>query len=166
MKDLGFINPRNVSRDEGENYSLREAARAIVRDAEGLIAMLHVTRDNYYKLPGGGVEEGEDVITALRRECQEEIGCDIEVTSEIGMITEYWQEDREKQISHCYLANLVGAKGEPSLTESERERRYKTVWLSYNDALKALRDSSLTNWEAEYIVPREILFLEEIKERL
>ncbi len=161
MKDLGLINPRNVSHEEASGYKIREAARAIVSDDQGLIALLNVSRDNYYKLPGGGLEGDEDKIIALNRECQEEIGCEIEVIRELGFTTEYWKEDNEKQISYCYLAKLVGDKGEPQLTESEKERGFQTLWLPIEEVMRLLSESTPTQWEGEYILPREILFFEE-----
>lgn len=166
MKDLGLINPRNVSDEEASTYKLREAARAIVLDGDGHIALLHVARDSYFKLPGGGVEQGEGMRFALHRECQEEIGCAIEVTSEIGMTTEYWKEDLERQVSHCFLCKVVGPKGIPTLTESELERGFKTIWLTYDEAVSTLKECVPTHLEGEYIVPRELLFLEEAKSQL
>ncbi len=166
MKDLGLINPRSISHEEAATYALREAARAIVVDGDGLIALLYVTRDNYYKLPGGGLEGDEDKIVALDRECQEEIGCDIEVLQEIGFTTEYWKEDSEKQVSYCYLAKLVGEKGIPQLTESEKERGFETVWVPYVEVMKLLDETIPTQWEGEYIRPREIVFFEESKRLL
>jgi 8-oxo-dGTP pyrophosphatase MutT (NUDIX family) len=161
MKELGLINLRDVSEKEVATFSLREAARAVVLDENNLIGLLHVTRDKYYKLPGGGLEGDEEKIIALQRECQEEIGCKVEVLHELGSTTEYWKEDSEKQISYCYLAKIIGAKGIPELTESEKERGFETVWLSYTDALRKLKECNPIHWEGEYIVPREILFLEE-----
>jgi ADP-ribose pyrophosphatase YjhB (NUDIX family) len=163
MKWLALINPLNVTEKEAATYSLRNAVRAVVFDENDRIALLHVTRDGYHKLPGGGVESGEDKETALRRECREEIGCDIEVLGEIGYTQEYFQEDSENQTSFCYLARLVGPKGESNLSDSERERGFETVWLPYDDALHVLRESTPTQWEGKYIVPREIIFLEEAR---
>ena len=40
-------------------YKERRSSRAVVLDGDGKIALLHVTKKNFYKLPGGGVEEGE-----------------------------------------------------------------------------------------------------------
>src|SRR5688572_4730076 len=113
MKELLLINPESVTEEEVKEYPVREAARAIVTDEDGLIALLHVSNKNYYKLPGGGMEKGEDRIQALKRECLEEIGCHIEVTGEIGSIVEYRKIFHIKQISHCYLARLKGSKGTP-----------------------------------------------------
>ena len=116
MKQVAKINPRNVSEQEVTTYSLREAARAIVFDKDKNIALLLVGRDKYYKLPGGGIEEGEDRMFGLQRECYEEIGCAVEVVGEVGYTVEYWKEDNERQTSYCYIAKVVGEKGEPDYT--------------------------------------------------
>lgn len=79
MKQLALINPENSTEEEVKTYQVREAARAIVLDENNMIALLHVSRDGYYKLPGGGIEDSEDPVDALKRECREEIGCEIEV---------------------------------------------------------------------------------------
>jgi hypothetical protein len=50
MKQLAIINPEHVSEEEVKTYATREAARAIVIDAEGKIALLHVSNKGYYKL--------------------------------------------------------------------------------------------------------------------
>lgn len=161
MKQLKIINPRNVSVSEADSYKLRIAARAIVIDRDGLVALLHVARDSYYKLPGGGMEEGEDMMTGLKRECQEEIGCDIEVIKEIGSTVEYWKEDNEKQISHCYMAKVQGQKGRPNLTESEKERGFSIIWVPYKEAVDLFKKSIPTQFEGDYIIPRDLAFLEE-----
>lgn len=166
MKKLALINPRNISNEKATLFSLREAARAIVIDDMNLIALLHVKRDGYYKLPGGGIEDGEDKIIALRRECLEEIGCNIEILQEVGSTIEYWEEDNEKQISYCYIAKVIGNKGTPNLTKSEKERGLETIWLSHKKVIETLNDCHLNNWEAQYIVPRELAFLEEAKKYL
>ena len=52
---------------------VRNSARAIVvRD--GKVAMIHSLRYDYYKFPGGGIEDGEDPVSAMIREAREEAG--------------------------------------------------------------------------------------------
>ena len=165
MKELAIINPENASEEEAQSYRIREAARAIVIDADGKVALLHVSKKNYYKLPGGGLDVGEDIMTALKRECQEEIGCDIEVFGEVGSIVEYRKIFTLKQTSYCYVAKVVGEKGMPSFMGDEIEEGFKEVWLSYKDAERALAESKATDYEGSaYIVPRDILFLKEARQ--
>ena len=162
MKNLSTLNPENVSDEELKTYPIREAARAVVSDGEGNVALLHVANKNYYKIPGGGIDEGEDHMTALKRECGEEIGCDIEVTGEIGVITEWRRFETLKQISYCYTARVKGDKCEPDFTEEELTDGFEVVWLSYEKALETLRNSQTQTNELEgrdYIVPRDTTFL-------
>jgi 8-oxo-dGTP pyrophosphatase MutT (NUDIX family) len=167
MKQLKLINPENVSEEEVKSYKVREAARAVVVDENGKIALLHVSKEHYYKLPGGGIEDGEDKMKALARECKEEIGCDVEVMGEVGSIVEYRKIFTLKQTSYCYLAKVKGKKGMPDFTDDEKENGFEQVWLSSSDALKALRESKATSIEGSaYIVPRDTAFLEESKNYL
>lgn len=80
-KDLGMT---ESNRDI--EYKIRRAARAVIFDESGKMALLHVTKDGYHKIPGGGVEDGEDIKEALCREALEEAGCSIEITNELGLI--------------------------------------------------------------------------------
>lgn len=165
MKLIKIINPENVSEDEVKNYRTREAGRAVVFDEENNLALLRVSKENYYKLPGGGIEEGEDKMIALYRECQEEIGCDIEVIKELGFIVEYRKIFTLKQTSHCFLAKVKGLKGKPDFTDSEKEKGFEVVWLPYGEALKVLNESKASSIEGgSYIVPRDIAFVEEAKD--
>lgn len=161
MQLLGLINPEHVTEEEVQGYSVREAARAVVTDAEGAIALLHVVNEQYYKLPGGGIEDGEDRIRALVRECLEEIGCYIEVVCEVGKVVEYRKIFTLKQTSYCYVACVRGPKGAPEFTQSERDKGFEVVWMPYRAAQEALRNSTPSSFEGKhYIVPRDVLLLE------
>lgn len=163
MKELLILNPERASEDEVAAWRIREAARAIVTDADGNIALLHVTKEGYYKLPGGGLEGDEDKMIALARECQEEIGCDVDVTREVGMVTEWRKFCTLRQISYCYLATVKGEKGQPDFTEDEIAGGFECVWVSYDEALRLMTASLQTagNIEGkEYITPRDIAFLQ------
>lgn len=163
MKQLALINPENVTEQEAAVYRVRQATRAIVFDKDNFVALLHATKYNYYKLPGGGVEEGEDHITALKRECLEEIGCDIEVVEELGTVLEYRKMYGLRQTSYCYLARLVGNKGTPQLMQDEMEEGFQTVWLPIKDALKKVGDSSVEKYEAQFMTARDVAFLKAVK---
>lgn len=63
---------------EFNNPRVRIGARGIVLREDGKIAIFHKKNKNEYKLPGGGVDEGEDLVEAFKREVIEEAGCEIE----------------------------------------------------------------------------------------
>lgn len=164
MEQLLLLNPEDASDEDVEKYPVREAARAVVFDTDGNIAILHVSKKQYYKLPGGGLEDGEDAMSALARECREEIGCDIEVTGEVGSIVEYRKFCELQQISYCYLAAVKGEKGVPSFTETEIEDGFECLRVSYDEALRLISESVAANLEGRaYITPRDAAFLKEAK---
>ena len=66
------------SKDYDENIEVvyRPSARGIiVRD--GKVAMVHSAMYDYYKFPGGGIEDGEKPIEAMIREVKEESGLEV-----------------------------------------------------------------------------------------
>lgn len=156
--DIGYNNPAP------QEYKLRSAARAVVFDADKKVALLHATKKSYHKLPGGGVEEGEDMQTALKRELLEEIGCEANNLQDLGIIEEYRNGFEEHQTSHCFIASLVGEKGTNSLTEEEALDGFEPEWMDLETAIKTLEsETNNENYEARFIVLRDLTFLKEAK---
>ncbi|MDO8481553.1 MAG: NUDIX domain-containing protein [bacterium] len=157
-QDLGFSTPTP------DVYKEREASRAVVFDTDKNVALLHSTINDYHKLPGGGVEKGEDTIDALRREISEEIGCNIKNIRGLGIIEEYRNKFSLHQTSYCFIADLDGEKGTANLTESEMADGFETVWMILDNAIKALEDeSSVKHYEGKFIHKRDIAFLKAAK---
>lgn len=162
MQQILFLNPENATEEEANGFTIRKAARAVVIDKDDNVALLHVSKNNYYKLPGGGLEDGEDKVTALRRECQEEIGCDVSVIAELGEILEYRKKFQIKQTSYCYLARVKGRIGTPKLTDHEISRGFKQVWMPYKEALEFAEKSESISFTGKlFVVPRDIRLLKE-----
>ncbi len=166
MEQIKLINIRNVSDEEADGYKIREAARAIVFDSNKLVALLHATKTFYYKLPGGGIEKGETKEEALKRECLEEIGCNVKITGELGLTVEYRKEFNLKQISYCYIAELVGEKGVPHLEKDEAEEGFETVWVSLDEAIKKVKESKPIVLDGPYMVTRDLALLQSAKEKI
>ncbi|HUC31299.1 MAG TPA: NUDIX domain-containing protein [Candidatus Paceibacterota bacterium] len=161
MKVLHIINPDNIDDSVAATYKPRLAARGVVFDHDNKVAALPVSKHDYYKLPGGGIEEGESEIEAFRRECLEEIGFDVEVISELGSIVEYRSEFSIIQTSYCYVGKVIGERKEIAFTEHEVSEGFKQpVWVSLKEALKLVSTSNPNNYEGAFIKERDTLILE------
>ena len=94
-------------------YHVRRAARGIILAPDGRIALLSVTKKQYHKLPGGGIDldsigDEEYPEGAFIRECMEETGCGVEITGSLGTVVEYRNYMSRLQISYAYTSRLVG----------------------------------------------------------
>jgi len=163
MQLLKTIEFEKLSPEELEKFKLRQAARAVVFDKEGKIALLFVAKKGYHKLPGGGVEDGENIEEAARRECREEIGCEIKITGEIGMTVEYRAKWGKRQESFCYLAEVVGNKNEPAFMDDEIEEGFSVRWVKFDEAIKILEADKSSDYQGKFIKIRDLAFLREVR---
>lgn len=164
MELLKEIKDEEFPEDES-TWKIREASRAILFDENNLIPLIFVTKYNYHKLPGGGIDEGEDKVQALVRECLEEVGSEIEVSGEVGSIIEWKSKQELKQISYCYYGKII-TKGEPDFTEKELSQGFKVVWLSIKDAISTIEADKALNYVGSFIQKRDLAFLKKAEQIL
>jgi 8-oxo-dGTP diphosphatase len=170
MKIIRIITEKDFNRQatptEWSTYHIRQAARAILTDASSRVALMYVASDNYYKLPGGGIDEGEDIRSALSRELSEEVGAaTIEIITEIGQVDEYRDEWDMKGEHYCLLAKLTGPIVTPARTEKEVAEGYETVWAdSIDDAIKLVKSGSPVLYGHDFERLRELTFLEQAEQ--
>lgn len=148
------------------SYSLREAARAVLFDQDGKIAFLNVSKQNYHKLPGGGIDQGENHRQGLERELLEETGCKAEILKEIGEVVEYRDKDRRHQISYCWIAKVIGEKGEVSFVHDEIDDGFELIWVTMDEAMNMLKNDKPKDYQGHFIIVRDLLILEESKKLL
>ncbi len=161
MKLLKFVSDKPLPK--GNKVIKRSAARAVLFDDKNLVPILFVSKFNYHKLPGGGIEEGESKETALAREILEETGCTAKITGEIGKITEYRSEWDLFQTSYCYIGNVANKGPDKYFTEEEKAGGFELVWLTLDEAIDALKNDKPTDYEGKFIRQRDLIFLQETK---
>jgi 8-oxo-dGTP diphosphatase len=143
-----------------ESFKIRRAARAVVLNSADKVALLKANTHSYHKLPGGGVEAGEDMKLALQRELLEEIGCRADITANVGKVIEYRDKWRMKQTSYCYLAKQTGRSQSPNFTQSEIDEGFEIVWADNIDAAIGLLESDQPqNYDGLFIQRRDIRLL-------
>ncbi len=56
------------------DYLYRVSVKALIRDSEGKVLVVKEDGKSWWDLPGGGMDHGDDIGPAIKRELQEEIG--------------------------------------------------------------------------------------------
>jgi 8-oxo-dGTP pyrophosphatase MutT (NUDIX family) len=155
-KDIGYNYINELS-----TYRIRKASRAIVMNDKGEIAILYVSKHNYHKLPGGGIEAGEDIQTALIREVMEEAGVDIDILGEIGAILEYRNKHQFFQISYCFYAKVKGDCRGTSFTDEEINDGFELIWVPIDKAIEIVENDITDDYVGKFIQKRDLVFLKE-----
>ena len=88
MRLITSLKHPSVTDVQSSKVYKRKAARAIVIDRQDIL-LLYTARYNDYSLPGGGIDDHEDITTGLKRELEEETGAqNIKILKEYGIIEE------------------------------------------------------------------------------
>jgi ADP-ribose pyrophosphatase YjhB (NUDIX family) len=110
------------------NPRIRVAA-AIVRDNALFLVRHEKDGRGYWMLPGGGVQWGEEIETALRREWVEETGFEIAV-GDLLLVKESIHPAGERHLVHMiFEGDIVGGAAKPS----EDPRVVEACWVPLAD---------------------------------
>lgn len=146
----------------------RHAARAIIFNEEGRIALLYTEKHGHHKLPGGGIDPGEDWTQALMREAVEEAGCHVRIRDLfIGQILEIRGKDRLTQRSFCGVADVTEYRDAPSLTDDEINDGYTPPkWVTLDQAVQLFQQDQPKTYLGQFMHKRDFAFLTKSIEQL
>ncbi len=154
-----------LGREGLSNAKPRVTARAVMQRADGLYAVIYDAKHDFYSLPGGGVEEGEAVLTALRREILEETGCLCSTVEELGETRENRGHQGYTQVSYFYFVTTAGPAQSPQLTEYERDCRTQLRWHTLEEMLALICDAKITAPRFRFLQVRDTAVLREYVQR-
>lgn len=165
---------------------VRKAARMVVLDGDGKVAIISVGANSgaaagagagsagaagvgaaeYYKIPGGGVEEGEEILAAARRETREETGCETEVIGELGRIETDIPGWNLHDVSDGFLGKVVGEKGTPEYDDFEKERGFSVGWWDLDETIEMMEKHGVADMDKRMLQMRDLEFLRLAREFL
>jgi 8-oxo-dGTP diphosphatase len=127
--------------DRVDGLRIRQAARALLLtpDAEVLLVRFEFPQRQIWALPGGGLDPGEDHLTALRRELIEEVGLrDAEIGPHVWIrehIIPFLDGRWDGQRDHIHLVNTVRFEPQPTLSwdELRAERLHEIRWWTLEE---------------------------------
>ena len=147
----------------------RVIVRAVCVDDDGFCYFVRAERDDDFgratliETAGGGVEEGEDLESAVRRELKEELGAEVDVLGRIGLVSDYYNLIHRHNLNHYFLCR-IRSFGDRNLTRDEIETFHLSVLkLTYEEAAaeyEKRREAAL----GRLIANRELPILRRAKE--
>ena len=167
MKHICELNDKIVLGTDGMSTKPpRITARAIVKNRDGLYAVMYSDKFMLHSLPGGGVEDGEDVLTALRREVYEETGCVCDEIQELGVVTENRASLDYTQINYYFVVTTTHTTGENHLTEAEQDSRTIVRWETFAEMVRLISVQEFDRVQAKYLKARDVMALREYARRI
>ncbi len=120
---------------------LRQTVRGVCIREDYKIALNLVSRDDifgkasYYELPGGGVQDGEDVSKALEREIREELGWRGSSIRCLCEIWDFYYPIRQENHTQYYLFRLTEDTGVKNLDSMGDLLIDKTLFVTFDEAI-------------------------------
>ena len=149
----------------------RVVVRAVVVDADGYFFFNRLEREDIFchgtviETAGGGVETGEELEDALRRELKEELGAEVEILAKIGVVSDDYNLIHRHNINHFYLCRAT-AFGATHMTAAEVNAFHlSTLKLTYDEAVAEYERNAATAL-GRLIAARELPILHRAKELL
>lgn len=149
----------------------RKIVRAIVIDEQENYYFVRAKRDDDFgkatliETSGGGVEAGEDLETALKRELKEELGAEVEIMHKIGVVSDYYNLIHRHNINNYYLCKAKSF-GTKYLTQQEiADFHLSTLKMNYEQAIAEYEKCAATKI-GKLIAARELPVLKYAKQLL
>lgn len=123
---------------------IRQRAAAVVRRADGRVLLHRQASDDFWALPGGGIEPGESASDTIARELQEELGTDVAVGPLAFVVENFFDHAGESYheiglyLHASPLAGSLLAASDGPYEGVEGGRKLVFAWFPQDNRLAAL----------------------------
>ena len=161
MKELFSIDTHDYNPD-GPVFR-RPSARAII-ERDGKVLVMHSRKFDYYKFPGGGIEQGETPEEALVREVREESGYTVkpETIEEYGSVLRRNRDGKDPEgifeQQNFYYFCEIGDERVPIVQEEyEIEEGFEPVWVEFLTSLVRINRTAIRRGDGDVaLIEREM----------
>ncbi|MCQ2493500.1 MAG: NUDIX domain-containing protein [Lachnospiraceae bacterium] len=167
MKELFSIDLKDY--DPNDSVFRRPSARAVIIK-DNIIAMVYSVKERYYKFPGGGIKDGEDISVALAREVKEEVGLVVkpESISEFGSVmrrqkSNYTDNTIFEQENYYFWCECEENVVDQNLDDYEKEAEFILKYVDIDEAIKVNSEYKSDDFFDEIMIQREKKVLELVK---
>jgi ADP-ribose pyrophosphatase YjhB (NUDIX family) len=141
--------------------SLVPSTTVAVRDEAGRLLLIHKIDNDFWALPGGGMEIGESIADAAVREVAEETGLTVELTGLVGIYTDpghvmaYDDGEVRQEFSVCFHARVIAGEAREDGSETKEVRWVEPAAvpdLSIHPSMRRRVEDALAGRSAPQIV--------------
>lgn len=165
------VSPGDISPSSELRLMIRHAARGIIVKGQDIL-LLYTQRYHDYSLPGGGLDEGENVVAGLMRELQEETGAqgvrNVKAFARYDEYRPWYKTDADiiHMISHCYVCDIDEQLGETAYESYEVSNGMRPLWMNIYTAIEHNEVVSANSDKKGLSIERETFLLKVIAEEL
>ncbi len=134
--------------EPSQPYTTRVSVYVVAFDDQGRLLVLNVR--NKFHLPGGGIDEGEDPLTAVQRETFEEAGCTLKELRDLGKANQFFETSSMGPLNK--VATFFQARTAEIDSKNSIEADHKIIWLTPEEFL-ASSASDFQKWAVEKALP-------------
>lgn len=165
MKLLFELDKKNY--DPNGKVVVRPSARGIIFK-DGKLSVIYSRKKQFCKIPGGGIETGEDIAEAMIREVREEVGLVVipDTIREFGYVHRA-QKEREGGIfiqdNYYFFCEAEDEVLEPEYTSSEQKEDFVPMFLELEEVIR-INEAFQKNFPDNVMVDRELRILYMIRD--
>lgn len=167
LKDKDIFPEKKVI--EVSEWTPRRTVKIIIKNNEDKIALVTNPFHNCFLLPGGGIDDGEEIYIAADRESREETKYSIVPIKIIGTIEEFRARDNKYYETYGVFAEAFEKVNGDLRTDQEKKNQLTCVWLSkeevemkFSEQEALLREGKIHFYNTAFNIVRDHIFYKEV----